>query len=157
MAMKKRRTTRVLDPGDKTTLAHEVWRHLFDLAGERYRALETHALKRLGLTTPSARLLQSLRPDQGTSMTVLADTLQCDASNVTWLVDSMVAAGAVERRPSESDGRVKMVHLTSLGRQRRVEAIAAFYEPPRVLSQASVAQLRAVLALLSLVEADAEK
>jgi DNA-binding MarR family transcriptional regulator len=57
----------------------------------------------------------------------LADRLQCDPSNVTFLADRLEERGLIERRSDLSDRRVKLLALTPAGlavRMRIVQAAA---------------------------------
>src|SRR6266446_8290 len=57
----------------------------------------------------------------------LADRLQCDPSNVTFLADRLEERGLIERRPGLADRRVKLLALTPAGlavRMRIVQAAA---------------------------------
>ena len=49
----------------------------------------------------------------------LAETLSCDASNVTGLVDRLESRGLVRRAPSAEDRRVKVLQLTPTGARLR--------------------------------------
>jgi DNA-binding MarR family transcriptional regulator len=59
---------------------------------------------------------------EGTSQRDLAEVLALDPSQVVLLVDELAASGLVERRPSASDRRTKLVCGTDTGRSLRVEA-----------------------------------
>ena len=48
-------------------------------------------------------------------MSRLAETLSCDASNVTGLIDRLESRGLVRRQPSPADRRVKVLQLTPAG------------------------------------------
>ena len=64
---------------------------------------------------------------QAVPMRDLADRLQCDPSNVTFLADRLEERGLIERRPDLSDRRVKLLALTTAGlavRMRIVQAAA---------------------------------
>jgi DNA-binding MarR family transcriptional regulator len=52
----------------------------------------------------------------------LRDLLIVHGSSVTYLVDRLEAAGLVERRPSDRDGRVSLVCITDAGRRLVEEA-----------------------------------
>src|ERR1700709_2417727 len=52
----------------------------------------------------------------GISQRDLAETLGLDPSHDVLLVDELAAGGVVERRPSPSDRRTKLVAATDLGR-----------------------------------------
>jgi DNA-binding MarR family transcriptional regulator len=58
----------------------------------------------------------------GVSQRDLAEVLGLDPSQVVLLVDELAAAGLVERRPSPSDRRAKLVAATAAGRALREKA-----------------------------------
>ncbi|MET7851298.1 MarR family transcriptional regulator [Streptomyces avermitilis] len=66
------------------------------------------------LTASQGKTLNVLRRGPA-SMSVLATTLTCDASNMTGIVDRLEKRGLVRREPSPSDRRVKNVILTAEG------------------------------------------
>jgi DNA-binding MarR family transcriptional regulator len=59
-----------------------------------------------------ANLLTGPKP-----MRHLADSLKCEPSNITGLVDRMEARGLVTREPDPEDRRVKNITATELGRE----------------------------------------
>lgn len=114
--------------------AADAWRALGELTGLlRTRVLS--AANGLDLTPGESRALDALEPDQPRPMRALAETLCCDASNVTWLVDRLEARGFVERRPSPTDRRVKAVTLTPSGIDARTRLLAAIDTPPAFLEE----------------------
>src|SRR5262245_39086312 len=68
-------------------------------------------------------VLHLLEPDRPLPMGRLAQTLSCDASNVTGLVDRLEARGLVQRRPSSDDRRVKVLALTASGSRVRAQLL----------------------------------
>lgn len=67
-----------------------------------------------GLSVAQVDVLRRLR--QGPSpMRRLADQMNCEASNLTGLVDRLETRGLVERQPFPEDRRVKCVALTEAG------------------------------------------
>ncbi|MFF4040258.1 MarR family winged helix-turn-helix transcriptional regulator [Streptomyces sp. NPDC001816] len=68
------------------------------------------------LTASQGKTLNVLRRGPA-SMSVLATTLTCDASNMTGIIDRLEKRGLVRREPSPSDRRVKNVLLTAEGEQ----------------------------------------
>jgi len=68
------------------------------------------------LTASQGKTLNVLRRGPA-SMSTLATTLTCDASNMTGIVDRLEKRGLVRREPSPSDRRVKNVLLTEEGEQ----------------------------------------
>jgi DNA-binding MarR family transcriptional regulator len=59
---------------------------------------------------------------EGISQRDLAELLGLDPSQVVLLVDELAGAGLVERRPSPSDRRAKLVAATAEGRRLRTAA-----------------------------------
>ena len=88
--------------GSKTELAKDVWTEILGyFFAHRERTFEV--VTQLGLTPGDMKTLFELDPDPGCSMSELANTLHCDASNATWLVDRLEERGLVERRPHPRD------------------------------------------------------
>jgi DNA-binding MarR family transcriptional regulator len=80
------------------------------------------------LTPPLAMTLKLL--DQPHSMRALADAHQCDASNITGIVDRLERRGLVGRHADPSDRRVTLITRTPEGDELR-----------RQLSDAAIAGL----------------
>src|SRR6186997_15090 len=75
------------------------------------------------LSPVQCHVLHLIEPERPVPMGRLADTLGCDASNVTGLVDRLEARGLVERRASAGDRRVKVLHLTPTGSRLRAQLL----------------------------------
>ncbi|MGF7229265.1 MAG: MarR family winged helix-turn-helix transcriptional regulator [Candidatus Saccharibacteria bacterium] len=71
------------------------------------------------LTAQQLHVLGFLSDKQPHPMSWLAALLSCDASNVTGIIDRLVALQLVERTESKQDRRVKMVQLTEKGHALR--------------------------------------
>lgn len=102
------------------------------------------AARQVGLTMASMKALLALAPGREIPMRALAGELQCDASNVTQLVDALEAPGYVERVSMPTDRRVKLLRITEVGEKAREEVIDALHEPPapiRALSKKDQAEL----------------
>jgi DNA-binding MarR family transcriptional regulator len=82
-------------------------------------------LAELQLSESLADVLWQLSPGTSLSRGVLADRLQCDPSNVTFLVDRLEERGLVERVAVATDRRVKAVALTATGAATRDRIIQA--------------------------------
>jgi DNA-binding MarR family transcriptional regulator len=99
-----------------------------------------------GLSVAQVDVLRRLR--QGPSpMRRLADQMNCEASNLTGLVDRLEARGLVERQAYPEDRRVKCVALTESGDRLSMQlwsAVAARCDLNR-LPAASKEQLTAML------------
>lgn len=68
-----------------------------------------------GLTPMQLHALRVISEGTNT-MSVMAQTMHCDASNVTGIVDRLLTLKLVTRKESEHDRRVKTVQLTANGR-----------------------------------------
>ena len=88
------------------------------------------------------------------TMSQLADTLLCDNSNVTGIVDRLEERGLLERRPSPGDRRVKLIVLTRAGEgmRRKVEKVMA--EPPAWLAGLEATDQRSLRDILARAEAE---
>ena len=74
------------------------------------------------LSPVQCHVLHLLEPGRPVPMGQLAETLSCDASNVTGLVDRLEARGLIRRRSSSADRRVKVLELTPAGSRLRLSA-----------------------------------
>src|SRR3984885_3549717 len=79
----------------------------------------------------------------------LAETLACDASNVTGLVDRLESRGLVRRRPSAADRRVRVLDLTPRGSRLRPQLLDRMTTPPDTLGRLSVHEQRALVRILT--------
>ena len=70
-----------------------------------------------GMTRMQLFALYSVYHNGGLAMGQVADVLHCDASNVTGIVDRMVAQDLVVRAESGHDRRTKTIQLTDKGRK----------------------------------------
>src|SRR5438105_13574794 len=75
----------------------------------------------LDLSPVQCHVLHLIEPGRPLPMSRLADTLSCDASNVTGLVDRLESRGLLRRRPSPRDRRVKVLQLTPAGTRLRTQ------------------------------------
>ncbi len=76
------------------------------------------------VTAAQAGALFLLGPAEGVLVGEVARSLGVGAPAATGLLDRMEAAGLVERRPDERDGRAARLFLTASGRTARVAAKA---------------------------------
>ena len=82
------------------------------------------AMRPLGLTGAQADALTMIRQAGPLSLKELGELLIAEAGHPSRLVDRLVEAGLVERRPAEGDRRQVELSLTERGRglERRAEA-----------------------------------
>ncbi len=129
----------------KRTVAWEVWRLMARFTMEKFqRGEHLTLLREEGLTPGHMKTLTILDPKQPRPMGVLADMMNCDASQVTWLVDRLEERGMVERRALPTDRRVKTIALTAKGQAFRDRLMEHMFEPPPELMQLDAATLEAL-------------
>lgn len=68
-----------------------------------------------GLTGAQALTLLSIRGQHPQSMSELCRLHDCDASNITGIVDGLEQKGLVTRQPHPNDRRIKIIHLEKDG------------------------------------------
>ena len=78
----------------------------------------------------------------------LAETLACDASNVTGLVDRLESRGLVRRRPSAEDRRVKVLDLTPTGVHLRTLLVERMAAAPEAFDRLSTRDQQALVRIL---------
>ena len=100
------------------------------------------------LSPVQCHVLHLLEPDQPVPMGSLAETLGCDASNVTGLVDRLEARGLLRRQPSTEDRRVKVLRLTQTGARLRAQLLRRVTTESCRLSALSSADRRALVRIL---------
>jgi DNA-binding MarR family transcriptional regulator len=88
----------------------------------------------MGLAPMQLHALRLIEPGDGVPMSSLAGKLFCDASNVTGIVDRLEARGLIERRPSATDRRVKLLVLTEEGARMRETAYRQMTTPPPAIA-----------------------
>jgi DNA-binding MarR family transcriptional regulator len=103
----------------------------------------------LQLSPAQCHVLHLIEPDRAIPMGELAETLACDASNVTGLVDRLESRGLVRRRPSAGDRRVKVLVLTPTGSRLRALLLDRMTAPPAALERLSLREQRALVRILT--------
>lgn len=101
-----------------------------------YRSIENQVLAAVleagyPVTLAQARIVQRIGPD-GTRLTQLAEQAQVTKQTAGALVDQLVAAGYLERRPDPTDARARLICMSGKGAE--VWAVAAL-ELDRVQAQ----------------------
>jgi len=102
----------------------------------------------LELSPAQCHVLHLIEPGRPIPMGQLAETLSCDASNVTGLVNRLESRGLVQRRPSEGDRRVRVLYLTPTGTRLRRLLLERMTTPPVTLARLSVREQQALVRLL---------
>ena len=100
------------------------------------------------LSPVQCHVLHLIEPGRPLPMSRLANTLACDASNVTGLVDRLEARKLVRRRSSRQDRRVKVLELTSAGARLRTQLIRQMAERSLPLAKLTPAQQATLVKIL---------
>ena len=103
----------------------------------------------LQLSPTQCHVLHLIEPGRPLPMGQLAETLACDASNVTGLVDRLESRGLVRRRPSGGDRRVKVLVLTPTGSRLRALLLDRMTAPPAALERLSLREQRVLVRMLT--------
>ena len=103
---------------------------------------------------PASRLLRLkallwLESGEPKPMRSIAESLKCDASWVTGIVDGLETRGYAERKAHPGDRRIKVVVITSLGKKAKARALECLYEPPASFSALSLSEQRQLRDLLA--------
>jgi DNA-binding MarR family transcriptional regulator len=88
------------------------------LLGKAYQHITAATKQRLaayGVTPVQFALLHVLWEQDGQSGAALGERLQLDSATITGMLDRLVHAGWVERRPDPTDRRINRIFLTSQG------------------------------------------
>jgi MarR family transcriptional regulator, organic hydroperoxide resistance regulator len=121
----------------KVDPATEAWGLALEIVfGERPPRVPAVA-QEFDLSPMGLKLLYVLEPGDEPPMSHLAETLFCDASNVTGLVDRLETRGLIERRDSPGDRRVKLIGLTDEGVAARARIRERLHEPPAQIAALS--------------------
>lgn len=136
--------------------AAEAWA----LLSQVFMANRAHFLRvgqQLDLHPMQFHALRLLEPGAAKSMRELADSLICDASNVTGIVDRLEERGLIERRAVAHDRRVKLLALTPAGEDLREQALSRMAEPPDQVRALPLEDQRALRDALQRVVAQLEE
>lgn len=129
-------------PGD---LAAET----VDLLLAVMRAMGDHFAERIAEFELNPSLAMALRSlDTPTPQRELAETLHCDPSHVTGIVDRLEGRDLVERQVDADDRRIKNVVVTEAGRELRTQLEERLYDDPPVLKGLSPVELTQLHGLL---------
>ena len=102
----------------------------------------------LELSPVQCHVLHVMHPDRPVPMGRLAETLSCDRSNVTGLIDRLESRRLVERRPAPGDRRVKVLALTPAGVRLRDALQKRLAAPPDPLARLSPRERRLLVRIL---------
>jgi DNA-binding MarR family transcriptional regulator len=127
--------------------AHRAWQLLVKFFFAQREHLPA-AGEEFELSPVQCHVLHLIEPERPLPMRRLAETLRCDASNVTGLVDRLEARGLVQRQASEDDRRVKVIQLTPTGSRLRAQLLKRMTGSACPLSKLSPKDQRALVRIL---------
>jgi MarR family transcriptional regulator, organic hydroperoxide resistance regulator len=129
------------------TQACEAWKLLMKLFFTQRADLPTLAAE-FDLSPAQCHVLHLIEPNQPVAMGQIAESLACDASNVTGLIDRLESRGLVRRQPSTGDRRIKVLELTPAGARLRSIVMDRMTQPPEILGRLSVEEQRELVRIL---------
>src|ERR1051326_8443201 len=88
-----------------------------------------------GLSSQRCDLMLAIRSAGEVRITELCELLQLEQTAVTRLVKRAEAAGLIQRRVSDQDGRVWLVRLTEAGEQLLMDVMARLQSETEALSE----------------------
>jgi DNA-binding MarR family transcriptional regulator len=144
----------VAQPHPDEDAATRAWRSLTAVFLARKESF-AQITASFGLNPGAMHALLSLDPDVPQSMSTLAGSWRCDASNVTWLVDRLEEHGLAERRAHPTDRRIRTVALTRKGAKVRSQVEARMYEAPEILRELSPRDLEVLTKVLRKIAPEA--
>ncbi|MCJ2037955.1 MarR family transcriptional regulator [Methylobacterium sp. J-059] len=112
------------DPADAAVDPLRVWFRFIRL-NRRVTAAMSGTLRGIGLSIPQFDVLSTLTEREGLTQQDLAARLYVTKGNVSGLIDRLVEAGLVERRPIPGDRRSHALHLTPAGADLAAQGLAA--------------------------------
>jgi DNA-binding MarR family transcriptional regulator len=104
--------------------AFRVWLR-FLRVDQRLHLAMGRALRRVGLSIPQFDVLSALSEGAGITQRQLAEALFVTKGNVSGLIDRLVQAKLVERRPAAQDRRSHALFLTEKGERLAAAGFAA--------------------------------
>jgi DNA-binding MarR family transcriptional regulator len=127
--------------------AEEAWWLLYEFlktVQERWNAF----VQSSGLTPVQVQLLHEVATAGPTPMRGLASRLDVDPSWITGLVHQLEERGFVQRHPSTTDRRIKIVQLTPRGEASHREWQSILHSPPDGLQALSEDDTRELIRIL---------
>ena len=115
----------------------ELWSLLVELGVAHVRTHFQRVIAELNLSPPQAYALRQLAPERPLPMRDLADSLACDASNVTGIIDRLERRGLVARQVSPADRRVKTLVVTAEGVAVRDQLLTQLHQVPAAITELS--------------------
>jgi DNA-binding MarR family transcriptional regulator len=125
-------------PGKQATLSPgaQAWQRMWEVYKASRPYMESLTAE-FDLTPMQAYALKLLSGGSPLVMSALADSLGCDASYVTSIVDRLESRGLVERRSAENDRRAKALIVTPAGAVLHHKLATRMEQPPPAIANLS--------------------
>jgi DNA-binding MarR family transcriptional regulator len=101
---------------DRSVTPSRIWFRFLRMHQRGHSAMSSR-LRAIGLSVAQFDLLSTLTESEGITQRDLAERLYVTKGNVSGLVDRLVEAGLVDRKPIPGDRRSHSLHLTADGRR----------------------------------------
>lgn len=111
----------------------QAWQLMIEIFQSQRHHFE-RAAAAFDLTKPQAHALYVLTTEGPRTMRELAETLACDASSVTGLIDRLEARGLVSRHSVPNDRRMRMLAVTAAGTRLQQRYRALVSQPPPAIA-----------------------
>ena len=118
----------------ETEPAVEAWTLIWRLV-QANKPRMVRLAQELDLAPMQLHALRLIEPGSELPMGALAQSLFCDPSNVTGIVDRLESRGLIARHGAAHDRRVKILTLTAEGERVRAEAARLMEEAPPELAR----------------------
>jgi len=115
------------------TASAQAWQLMIELFQSQRHHFE-RAAAAFDLTKQQAHALYVLGSEGPRTMSDLAETLACDASSVTGLIDRLEARGLVSRHNVPNDRRMRMLAVTPAGSRLQQRYRTLVSQPPPALA-----------------------
>jgi MarR family 2-MHQ and catechol resistance regulon transcriptional repressor len=137
-------------PADAATPELEAY-HLLRQIHSMMETYNRYDLRSDELTVPQFMILNYATP-VGVPLSEISARMLCDNSNLTGIVDRLIAKGFVERKPDAHDRRVSLICLTAAGQEKLQHLRPRHHDNVsrrmRALDQQEVTKLRELLSTL---------
>lgn len=113
----------------------DIARQMCELQMARQRQVQAVA-KQFGLSSQQLTLMWHLTKHEQPTMSAMAETMDCDISNITVIADKLEGRSLL-RRVRSRDRRVKRLELTPAGLELQQQVVAELHQPANWLRHLS--------------------
>ena len=137
---------------NKPTLSNDFYYALVAFLLQAKQQVVTAAAE-FGLTSVQALTLLNIKPNDQRSMSEFCKLYECDASNITGIVDGLEQKGLVSRQAHQKDRRVKIIYLENKGLALQKLLISRIAESsPHLFNGLSEAEVQKLAKLIQKID-----